>query len=139
MRRAWLLLALASSLALAACTIGGGSGGAAGGSRPAAPAQPTGDMMPSSVLDRQDPGADTSKNPVLSRSSSRSWLDGVLDRVFPSHAAPAFQAPEAAPHYSQGCRGCAADRSAGPSALAAAAAAAAAALAARRRRRRFTS
>lgn len=129
MRRAFLLLVLVlvPSLLLAACTLGGG---AAGGPRPAAPAQPTGDMMPSSVLDRQDPGADTSKNPVLSRSSSRSWLDGVLDRVFPSQSAPAFQSPEAAPHYSQGCRGCAADRSADPFALAVAA------VALRRRRRR---
>lgn len=55
-----LLLAM-----LAGCTLGN--------ARPAAvtarpPHDP--DRMPSAVLDNQDPGADTSKNPVLTRSSA---------------------------------------------------------------------
>jgi hypothetical protein len=50
---------------LAACTVNG-SGPAPVTARP--PADPN--RMPNEVLDRQDPGADTSKNPVLSRSES---------------------------------------------------------------------
>jgi hypothetical protein len=47
-------------LALASCTLGSGA-------RPD-PRDP--DPMPSAVLAHQDPAADTSKNPVLSRSES---------------------------------------------------------------------
>lgn len=37
--------------------------------------KPDPDRMPSAVLDHQDPGADTSKNPELSRSGSRHGID----------------------------------------------------------------
>jgi MYXO-CTERM domain-containing protein len=54
------------ALALAACTIGTPA--------PAVPARPAPDpdRMPSSVLARQDPAADTSHNEVLSSSSAAS-------------------------------------------------------------------
>jgi hypothetical protein len=37
--------------------------------------KPDPDRMPSAVLDHQDPGADTSHNPELSRSGSRHGID----------------------------------------------------------------
>lgn len=37
--------------------------------------RPDPDRMPSAVLDHQDPGADTSHNPELSRSGSRHGID----------------------------------------------------------------
>jgi hypothetical protein len=101
---------------LAGCTISGGS------RPPAAPAQPTDDMMPSEVLERQDPGADTSQNPELSRSSSRSLLDELLGSLSPGSApAPAFAGTTEAPHYYKGCRGCGAERPGGLAAIAVAA------------------
>jgi MYXO-CTERM domain-containing protein len=38
------------------------------------------DRMPSDVLEKQDPGADTSKNPVLSRSEANPhpWISGLF-------------------------------------------------------------
>ena len=126
MRAAAFPLVLA--VLLAGCTIAGSSRG------PAAPAQPTDDMMPSSVLDRQDPGADTSRNPELSRSGSRSLLGELLDGLLPSRGpAPAFDTPAEAPHYYKGCRGCASDR---PGGLPALLIAAGLTLRIRRRRRR---
>lgn len=56
---------MAALLLVASCTLNGG-GPAPVTARP--PADP--DRMPSDVLDKQDPGADTSKNPVLWRSES---------------------------------------------------------------------
>jgi MYXO-CTERM domain-containing protein len=105
---------LAIAAALAGCTIAGGP------ARPAAPAQPTEDMMPSSVLDHQDPGADTSHNPVLQYVSSGG---GLLDGLFSSHRPdPAFGGPAAAPHYYKGCKGCASEGAGGaPAAIAVAA------------------
>jgi hypothetical protein len=50
---------------LAACTISGAKPAPVTARPPADP-----DRMPSAVLDKQDPGADTSKNPVLSRTSA---------------------------------------------------------------------
>jgi MYXO-CTERM domain-containing protein len=114
---------------LAGCTISGGS------RRPAAPAQPTEDMMTSAVLDHQDPGADTSHNPELSWSSSRSLLDDVLNGLiggWSSRTAPStFAGPAETPHYYKGCRGCSTERSSGAVAVAVAAG-----LGLRRRRRR---
>ncbi|HWO19317.1 MAG TPA: MYXO-CTERM sorting domain-containing protein [Kofleriaceae bacterium] len=112
---------------LAGCTISGGGRGLA------APTQPPADTMPSDVLDRQDPGADTSRNPELSRSSSRSLLDDLLGGLSPWRASPpAFSGPTEAPHYYKGCRGCSTE---GPGGLAAVAVAVAAGLALRRRDR----
>jgi MYXO-CTERM domain-containing protein len=50
---------------LVACAVNG-SGPAPVIARP----PPDPDRMPTAVLDKQDPGADTSKNPVLSRTSA---------------------------------------------------------------------
>ena len=79
-------------------------------------------------------GADTSRNPELSRSGSRSLLGGLLGDLLPSRGpAPVFDTPAEAPHYYKGCRGCAADR---PGGLPALLVAAALTLCIRRRRRR---
>ena len=118
---------------LAGCTISGGS------RRPAAPTEPPADIMPSAVLDRQDPGADTSRNPELSRSSSRSLLDGLLSGLSwnSSSSSPSmFGGSTEAPHYYQGCRGCSTEGPGGLSAVAIAAAVAAAAGFGRQRRSR---
>lgn len=61
--RVLLLVLLAAA---AGCTFSG-RGPAPVTARP----PPDPDRMPSAVLDHQDPGADTSKNPVLSRTSAR--------------------------------------------------------------------
>ncbi len=53
---------------LCACTFNG-----PGANAPVTP-KPDPDGMPSEVLDRQDPGADTSKNPVLWSSGSKGWF-----------------------------------------------------------------
>ena len=50
---------------LAGCTFGN-QGPAPVTARP----EPDPDRMPSAVLDRQDPGADTSNNPILSRTEA---------------------------------------------------------------------
>jgi MYXO-CTERM domain-containing protein len=63
-RRTRIVVATLGLLVLATCTVNGP------GPRAPAPQQSDPDRMPSEVLDRQDPGADTSKNPVLSRSST---------------------------------------------------------------------
>jgi MYXO-CTERM domain-containing protein len=94
-------LAVSLAVGLAGCTIAGSRQG------PAAPVQLTEDMMPSSVLDHQDPGADTSRNPELSRSSSGSLLDDIFGGF--RHwggSSPAFGGPAETPHYYRGCRGC---------------------------------
>jgi hypothetical protein len=52
-------------LGLVGCTLNG-SGPAAVTARP----PPDPDRMPAAVLDKQDPAADTSKHPVLSRTSA---------------------------------------------------------------------
>jgi MYXO-CTERM domain-containing protein len=89
---------------LAGCTVTGGR------SRPAAPAQPTGDLMPSSVLDHQDPGADTSHNPVQRWVSSGSPFDGLFTWHAPESA---FGGSAGTPHYYKGCGGCSTDRASG--------------------------
>ncbi|HEY5926918.1 MAG TPA: hypothetical protein VIV11_34765 [Kofleriaceae bacterium] len=43
------------------------------------PPPPDPDRMPSAVLDKQDPGADTSRNPILSRSEA-SYVDPSDER-----------------------------------------------------------
>ena len=50
---------------LAGCTLNG-----RGPDPVTARPRPDPDRMPSEVLDKQDPGADTSKNPILSRSEA---------------------------------------------------------------------
>ena len=123
-----VMRAIVLAVWLAGCTISGGS------RQPAAPVQPTEDMMPSAVLDHQDPGADTSHNPELSWSSSRSLLDELLGGLSSRNAAPsAFAGPAETPHYYKGCGGCSTEH---PSGLAAVAIAIAVAAGLRRRRRR---
>lgn len=99
-------LAACLGIAAAGCTIGG-----AGPPAVAAPVQPTEEMMPSEVLDRQDPGADTSRNRELSRSSSRSFFDGILGGLFGGvSSGGAMAGPAEPPHYYKGCGGCGSDR-----------------------------
>ncbi len=70
--RALLVVALGT---LAACTLGS-RGPEAVTARP----PPDPDRMPSEVLEHQDPGADTSHNPELSRSEANPhpWLSGLF-------------------------------------------------------------
>jgi hypothetical protein len=59
---------------LAACTING-----RGPDPVTKPPPPDPDRMPTAVLDKQDPGADTSNHPVLSRTSAHAIdNDGYL-------------------------------------------------------------
>ena len=57
-------------LLLVACTFNG-----RGPDPVTKPPPPDPDRMPSEVLDKQDPAADTSKNPILSRSEAHSADD----------------------------------------------------------------
>ena len=105
MRGSALAVCLAVAAGAAACTIGG-----KGPPSVAAPVQPTEEMMPSEVLDRQDPGADTSRNPELSRSSSGSLLGGLFGGLFGGPSSSLMVGPAEPPHYYKGCGGCASDR-----------------------------
>ena len=61
---------------LAGCTLNG-SGPTPVTARP----PPDPDRMPSGVLDKQDPAADTSRNPVLSKTSASYHADSVRDHA----------------------------------------------------------
>lgn len=105
MRRALL------SVCVAGCTLGSGS-------RPGAPVQPRQDVMPPSVLDHQDPGADTSHNPELTRSSHEVTLGGLIGDLFSWHTrAPSVGSPAETSHYYHGCH-CATQGSSDPPVLA---------------------
>src|SRR5690349_12613432 len=111
MRHAIRMRGVMLSVCLAGCMLGAGP-------RPTTPTQPTEDVMPSAVLDHQDPGADTSHNPTLTWSSSGSRLGDLLGDLFSWHApAPAFSGPVGTPHYYRGCH-CATNRPADPPVLA---------------------
>jgi hypothetical protein len=80
---------------LAGCTI-------AGGPRKQTVPTMTDDMMPSEVLEHQDPGADTSNHPSTTVGG---WSFGDFFR-WPSAPASPFGSTGETPHYYTGCRGC---------------------------------
>ena len=60
--------------------------------------------MPSSTLEHQNPGADTSHNPTLKTYGSRWNLGSLFHWGHPSN--PFGEVAGPAPHYYTGCGGC---------------------------------
>jgi hypothetical protein len=66
--------------------------------------------MPTSVLEHQRPGADTSGNEELSRSEARNWFERLFGLGLPE---PAPAARSGGTEYYHGCRGCSSSGDAG--------------------------